>query len=65
MAFIAQPQARLNQMNNKIQELTVKVSELDSIRSRQQKKITQLKDQVMYYLEFSKEKSDNSRNLRN
>ena len=33
-------------MNNKLQEMNVKVTELDAIRSKQQKKISQLKDQV-------------------
>ncbi|XP_064113216.1 coiled-coil domain-containing protein 170-like [Macrobrachium nipponense] len=42
----ADEKSRAAQQQKKIDELTTKVNELDTIRSRQQKKITQLKEQV-------------------
>ncbi|XP_069960802.1 coiled-coil domain-containing protein 170 [Cherax quadricarinatus] len=42
----ADEKSRGTQQQKKIEELTAKVNELDNIRSRQQKKITHLKEQV-------------------
>lgn len=39
-------QSRASQLQKKVDELTSKVNELDVIRSRQQKKISHLKEQV-------------------
>ena len=39
-------QSSASQLQKKLEELTAKVNELDAIRSRQQKKISHLKEQV-------------------
>ncbi|CAL4140784.1 unnamed protein product, partial [Meganyctiphanes norvegica] len=46
LADAADEKTRGEQMKGKVEELSAKIQELDTIRSRQQKKINQLKEQV-------------------
>lgn len=46
IVYLILGQSRTSQMQKKVDELTTKVNELDMIRSRQQKKISHLKEQV-------------------
>ncbi|KAK4327077.1 hypothetical protein Pmani_002451 [Petrolisthes manimaculis] len=46
MTQAGEDKARLNQVQKKVDEMTTKIDELDVIRSRQQKKISHLKEQV-------------------
>ncbi|XP_063885641.1 coiled-coil domain-containing protein 170-like [Scylla paramamosain] len=46
LAQAAEDKGRATQTQKKVEELTAKVNELDAIRSRQQKKISHLKEQV-------------------
>nr|XP_027216874.1 uveal autoantigen with coiled-coil domains and ankyrin repeats-like [Penaeus vannamei] len=46
LADAAEEKGRSTQQQKKVEELTAKINELDAIRSRQQKKITQMKEQI-------------------